>query len=172
MGTQQILLIALGVILVGIAVVVGMNLAGVSYNETIKDMAIKKMYEIGSYANSYRAKPVNIGGGGGTYNGYKIPAQISNDELAWTFGLRFGEDMLYIYLISKAKIDNGQPLYLLGLYQSGVLQYIQLYDPSEKEWVVITEKQEELSAEPDKKDKKSDKKDKKPKEKKPKGKKP
>jgi len=140
MGTQQMLLIALGVILVGIAVVVGINLTQASFSDQIKDMAIKQLHEVGSLANAYRAMPTEMGGGGGTYTGFQLVKQLEEDALAWTYDFRFGSDNLYIYLISKAVVYENKHLYVLGFYQGGDLEYIQVYDPAESGWKVVYRK--------------------------------
>lgn len=137
MGTQQILLISLGVILVGIAVVVGINLTQASYADQIKDMAIKQLHEVGSLANAYRSTPTDLGGGGGNYKGFKLASQLKEDALAWTYDFRFGKDRLYVYLVSKAVIYENQHLYVLGFFKGGNLKYIDLYDPAEGGWKTI-----------------------------------
>lgn len=140
MGTQQILLIALGVVLVGIAVIVGISLSQASFADQIKDMAIKQMHEVGAMANAYRSRPTDIGGGGGSYKGFKLASQIKDDALAWTYDFRFGDDYLFVYLISKAVVYKNQRVYVLGFYKKGKLEYIRLYNPEDRRWDVIYRK--------------------------------
>jgi len=73
MGQQQLLLIVLGVIIVGVAVVVGIAI----YNANAKAAEIDNLTSIAlARANlvfEYYKKPVQYGGGGGTFQGWLMP---------------------------------------------------------------------------------------------------
>jgi len=73
MGQQQLLLIALGTIVVGIAVVVGINLFSTSATESDRDQIISVLTALASDAQAYYKKEKVYGGGGGTYSGWEIP---------------------------------------------------------------------------------------------------
>lgn len=64
MGQQQLLLIVLGVILVGVAVVLGIQYFGVGAEEGAKDELVAHSQIIGSNAQEWYKKPVSMGGGG------------------------------------------------------------------------------------------------------------
>ncbi len=68
MGQQQLLLIVLGVIIVGIAVVVGINLFNANAEESTKDTMVSEGTNIGAMAQQYFKKPVALGGGGNTFD--------------------------------------------------------------------------------------------------------
>ena len=68
MGQQQLLLIVLGVILVGVAVVLGIQYFGVGSNEGAKDELVAHNLTIGANAQEWYKKPVAMGGGGGAWD--------------------------------------------------------------------------------------------------------
>jgi hypothetical protein len=70
MGQQQLLLIVLGVILVGVAVVLGIQYFGVGAEEGAKDELVAHTLTVGSNAQQWYRKPLAMGGGGGTYVGF------------------------------------------------------------------------------------------------------
>jgi Tfp pilus assembly protein PilE len=77
MGQQQLLLIVLGVIIVGIAVVVGINVFTASAASSNRDAVIADLTTIGSMAQGYYRKPTALGGGNNTFTGWIVPAQLS-----------------------------------------------------------------------------------------------
>ena len=79
MGQQQLLLIVLGVIVVGIAVVVGINLFNANAESSTQDSIVSQCTNVGAMAQQYFKKPKSMGGGGGTFAGFEstqIPAQL------------------------------------------------------------------------------------------------
>ena len=73
MGQQQLLLIVLGIIVVGIATVVGINLFSTSSSEINRDTIIGVLTSLSSDAQAYYLKEKQFGGGGGSYKGWKVP---------------------------------------------------------------------------------------------------
>lgn len=70
MGQQQLLLIVLGVILVGVAVVLGIQYFSVGAEEGAKDELVAHSITIGSNAQQWFKKPVAMGGGGNSFLGF------------------------------------------------------------------------------------------------------
>jgi Tfp pilus assembly protein PilE len=79
MGQQQLLLIVLGVIIVGIAVVVGINVFSSSSSQSNRDAVISDLTNIASMAQQYYRKPAALAGGGNTFTGWTIPASLSSN---------------------------------------------------------------------------------------------
>jgi len=77
MGQQQLLLIVLGVIIVGIAVVVGINVFTASSFQSNQDAVVADCTTLASMAQQYYRKPTALGGGGNTFTGWAIPAQLA-----------------------------------------------------------------------------------------------
>lgn len=76
MGQQQLLLIVLGVIIVGIAVVVGINLFNANAEESAKDTLVSEGTNLGAMAQQYFKKPTALGGGGNSFANFVIPAGL------------------------------------------------------------------------------------------------
>jgi hypothetical protein len=72
MGTQQLLLIVLGVIVVGIAVVVGITIFGSNAEQANKDAVTQDCLRIAAAAQGYYNKPSMLGGGNHTYTGIDL----------------------------------------------------------------------------------------------------
>lgn len=76
MGQQQLLLIVLGVIIVGIAIVAGINLFQASAVDANRDAVIGDLQHIGHLAQAYYKRPTAFGGGGNSFVGFSIPTTI------------------------------------------------------------------------------------------------
>ena len=74
------LLIILGVIITGIAIAVGIWLFGSDSISTNKDALINDLNNLASNARQYRARPFTMGGGSGSYTGYKIPSKLATND--------------------------------------------------------------------------------------------
>jgi hypothetical protein len=89
MGQQQLLLIVLGVIIVGIAVVVGINLFNANAEESTKDTIASEGVNLGALAQQYIKKPTALGGGGNTLNGFTeakmSPKLINTPTATWSW---------------------------------------------------------------------------------------
>jgi hypothetical protein len=76
MGQQQLLLIVLGVIVVGIAVVVGINLFNANAVSSNRDGVVSDLNNLGAMAQQFYKKPTSMGGGGNTFTGWAIPGEL------------------------------------------------------------------------------------------------
>ena len=80
MGQQQLLLIILGVIIVGIAIAVGLSLFSAQSVQSNKDAMINDLNNLAAHAYQFRIRPSSMGGGQGTYTGYTIPTKMKSNE--------------------------------------------------------------------------------------------
>lgn len=80
MGQQQLLLIILGVIIVGIAIAVGLSLFSAQSVQSNKDAMINDLNNLAAHAYQFRIRPASMGGGQGTYTGYTIPSKMATNE--------------------------------------------------------------------------------------------
>jgi hypothetical protein len=71
-GSQQLLLIILGMIVVGIAVLVGISLFNDHASATNRDAVANDLVHAASVAQMWRKKPVTQGGGGGSFVGFDL----------------------------------------------------------------------------------------------------
>ncbi len=83
MGQQQLLLIVLGVIIVGVAIVAGIAMFNAGAEESAKDELVSQCVVIGANSQQFYRKPYQMGGGGNTFNtgglgdaGYTIPPKM------------------------------------------------------------------------------------------------
>lgn len=76
MGQQQLLLIVLGVIIVGIAIVVGINLFNANAVSANRDAVISDLNNLAAMAQQYYKKPTSMAGGGNTFTNWTIPTQL------------------------------------------------------------------------------------------------
>jgi hypothetical protein len=82
MGQQQLLLIILGVIIVGIAIAVGLSLFTANSIQANKDAMINDINNIAANAYQYRIRTSSMGGGNNSYVGYVIPSRLSSNSNA------------------------------------------------------------------------------------------
>ena len=69
MGQQQLLLIILGVIIVGIAIAVGISMFSSGSVQANKDAIVNDMNNLAANAYQHRIRPCSMGGGAGSYTG-------------------------------------------------------------------------------------------------------
>ena len=74
MGQQQLLLIILGVIVVGIAVAGGITMFSDSAISANRDALTNDLVNLASRAQQYYRRPVALGGGGNTFSGLTADA--------------------------------------------------------------------------------------------------
>ena len=82
MGQQQLLLIILGVIIVGIAIAVGLSLFSAQSIQANKDAIINDLNNLAAHTYQYKIRPTSMGGGQGVYTGYAIPSKMLSNENA------------------------------------------------------------------------------------------
>src|SRR5512147_424982 len=80
MGQQQLLLIILGVIIVGIAIAVGLSLFSAQSIQSNKDAMINDLNNIAAQAYQYKVRPASMGGGQGSYANFTIPTKMATNE--------------------------------------------------------------------------------------------
>ncbi len=73
MAKQQLLFIVIGIIVVGSATVVGINLFSISSTEINRDRIISVLTSLSSDAQAYYLKQKQLGGGGSNYKGWEVP---------------------------------------------------------------------------------------------------
>ena len=72
MGTQQLLLIILGVIVIGIGVAVGINIFGSNAEQANKDAITQDCMHLAAAAQGFYRKPGMLGGGDNSFNNIEI----------------------------------------------------------------------------------------------------
>jgi hypothetical protein len=80
MGQQQLLLIILGVIIVGIAIAVGLSLFSAQSVQSNRDAIINDLNNLAAQAYQFRIRPTSMGGGQGDYSCFSIPTKMRTNE--------------------------------------------------------------------------------------------
>ena len=80
MGQQQLLLIILGVIIVGIAIAVGISMFSSSSVQANKDAIVNDLNNLAANAYQFKIRPTTMGGGQGSYATYKIPTKLASND--------------------------------------------------------------------------------------------
>ena len=81
MGTQQLLLIVVGTIVVALAIYAGINLVGNYFEDSNRDQLITTLNDLSVFATEYYKKPSEHGGGGGSYSGWTLPKQFKKTDI-------------------------------------------------------------------------------------------
>ncbi|MFA7288155.1 MAG: hypothetical protein WC055_04685 [Melioribacteraceae bacterium] len=105
MGQQQLLLIVLGVIIVGIAVVVGINVFTASSAQANRDAVTADLTNLASLAQTYYRKPTALGGGGNSFTGWTIPTSLATTGNG-TYALTAGDQSITITGTGTETIDD------------------------------------------------------------------
>ncbi len=80
MGQQQLLLIILGVIIVGIAIAVGLSLFSAQSVQSNRDAIINDLNNLAAQAYQFRMRPSTMSGGQGDYTTFVIPTKLQTNE--------------------------------------------------------------------------------------------
>ena len=76
MGQQQILLIVLALIIVGVAIAISVQLFRANAIEAKRDILVEETTYLGTMAIQYFKKPMELGGGNQDFTGWQIPSQM------------------------------------------------------------------------------------------------
>ena len=112
MGQQQLLLIILGVIIVGIAVAVGITMFQDNAISANKDAVINDLVQLAAKAQQHYRKPTSLGGGGNTYVGIDsagslVSSAFSNNDNGKYFVSTTGTTSIVLRGIGKSQNSDG-----------------------------------------------------------------
>jgi hypothetical protein len=123
MGQQQLLLIILGVIIVGIAIAVGLSLFRANSIQANKDAIINDINNLAANAYQFRIRPVSMAGGSGDYSGglgYKIPFKMSsNDNATYTCAVTAGSGTTGSVQFTGKSVTASQTSNVIGSVDAG-----------------------------------------------------
>ena len=77
MGQQQLLMVVLAIIIVGIAIAISVQLFRSNAIESKRDLLIEETTSLATMAIQYYKKPQAMGGGGRSFMGWEIPTQMN-----------------------------------------------------------------------------------------------
>lgn len=117
MGQQQLLLVILVVVLVGIATVIAISVFGTASSSLNNDAVRQDLVSISASVQGYLQKPPMLGGGGGSFEGFDFnkigfPAdEISEDGMH----ARNANGVYHIYNVTPTEIGLwGEPMMEVG----------------------------------------------------------
>jgi len=116
MGSQQLLLLVLGTIVVAVAIAVGITQFRAYHVEAVGDEMQSTLLTLAAEAKSYYQKPKTLGGGGGTFEGYTIPTSIRNVEGIMYAVPRLGSTAFFII---SATTNDGTIQVVMGTTPQG-----------------------------------------------------
>jgi len=88
MGQQQLLLVILAVLIIGIAIAIGVSLFTAQSVESNRDAIIDDINNLNADAYEFYIRPVSMGGGGGSFSGgvgYVIPTKMASNDNASSY---------------------------------------------------------------------------------------
>jgi hypothetical protein len=106
MGQQQLLLIILGVIIVGIAIAVGLSLFSAQSIQSNRDAIINDLNNLAAQAYQYRIRPTSMGGGQGDYSSFAIPSKMRTNENATYVATPSGANAILFTATSAQNSSN------------------------------------------------------------------
>ena len=99
MGQQQLLLLILSAIIVGVSIVMGINMFGENAAQANQDAVTQDVLTIASRAQGWFRRPVQLGGGGRSFNGVTLAGlnfATPNDNGSYAATVTAGGDSLRI----------------------------------------------------------------------------
>lgn len=120
MGQQQLLLIVLAIILVGIAIAISTTLFDSNATSSNRDAVISDLNHLGAIAIEYYKKPKNLNGGGNKFTGWKLPAELDTTANG-NYVLTVSAQSITIRGYGVTRASNGNKIqYLARVTPSGV----------------------------------------------------
>jgi hypothetical protein len=96
LGQQQILLIVLGIIVVGIAIAISIQLFRQGAIDNKRELLVNESNSLAAIAISYYKKPKEFGGGGRSFENWTIPGSMQATETGYYFITNVQQDELEI----------------------------------------------------------------------------
>jgi Tfp pilus assembly protein PilE len=107
MGQQQLLLIVLGVIIVGIAIAVGISMFKSSAVDANRSAIAGDLANLASKAQRYYRTPVELGGGGQSFNNFSLsPLDTGNANGSYRVEVSSDGQYVVLYALGREKIGN------------------------------------------------------------------
>jgi Tfp pilus assembly protein PilE len=115
MGQQQLLLIVLGVIIVGIAIAVGISMFKSNAQSSNRDQVINDLNNLAAKAQQYYRKPTAMGGGGQDFNGFKLaPVDTGNANGSYSLSSSAPTALTYSPGDTTSISVSAQTIYIVG----------------------------------------------------------
>jgi hypothetical protein len=80
MGSQQMLIVIIGVLLVGLAIAIGITMFTDNASSSNRDAIANDLAAQASSAQAYQKRPKSIGGGGGSFAGFHLSSGSTTND--------------------------------------------------------------------------------------------
>ncbi|RMG64712.1 MAG: hypothetical protein D6715_09280 [Calditrichaeota bacterium] len=115
MGQQQLLLIVLGVIIVGIAIAVGVTTFRSNAVDANRTQVIADLNNLAAKAQRYYRTPKAMGGGGQNFKGFALsPLDTGNANGSYSLSTSKPSGASYVAGSTAAISGNAQTIYIVG----------------------------------------------------------
>lgn len=122
MGQQQLLLILVGVIIIGLAIVIVVKLFDVYSLEANKDSVYIDTVNLAADAQHYYQLPRMLSGGGGSFVGYTLPAELIQNENGTYSVSGISEYSLTINGVGSAQDPEGKSYHVTTIVTPTAIQ--------------------------------------------------
>jgi hypothetical protein len=109
LGQQQLLLVVLGIIIVGVAVFVGVGLFKANAIESKRAIITNELVNLAAMAQQYYLKPTSLGGGSRNFTGWRVPAELENTA-AGHYSVTSFQDSVVILGVGNEVVTNNDSL--------------------------------------------------------------
>ncbi len=109
MGQQQLLLIVLGIIIVGIAIFVGIDLFRSHAIESKRAIITNELVNLAALAQQYYLKPTSLGGGGRKFTGWAVPPELASTS-AGHYTAQTNQDSVVVVGVGNEVVQNNDSL--------------------------------------------------------------
>ena len=115
MGTQQLLLIVLGVVVVGIAIAVGITMFKSNSQSSDRDQVVSDLENLGSKAQQYYRKPLSFAGGSYDFMNFRLtPLDTGNGNGSYSITTTEPTDAAFAPGNLTPIGSSAQLLYIVG----------------------------------------------------------
>ena len=115
MGTQQLLLIVLGVVIVGIAIAIGVTLFKSNAQSSNRDQLINDLENLAWRAQAYYRRPTTMAGGGNDFGGYYLMSiDTGNDNGSYSVSATEPTSPTYVPGDTTMISGSAQTIYIIG----------------------------------------------------------
>ncbi|HTP79437.1 MAG TPA: hypothetical protein VMM57_03415 [Bacteroidota bacterium] len=85
MGQQQLILVLLGIMIIGVGIAAGLGLFSTNNSNNNKMAIMQDLNNIAAHAIKYQVRPATMGGGNGSFDGFTIaPNMVSNANASYS----------------------------------------------------------------------------------------
>jgi hypothetical protein len=115
MGTQQLLLIVLGVVVVGIAIAVGITMFKSNSQSSDRDQVVSDLENLGSKAQQYYRKPLSFAGGSYDFLNFRLmPLDTGNGNGSYSLTTTEPTDAGFVPGNLTPISSSSQLIYIVG----------------------------------------------------------